>query len=183
MKTKSLYKQYSDAGAVAVVSLFFIGSPVMQHNSNAQFDAGAIALTGAAGAAGLALGNQWADQWQAAPYVAAGVLPALVNWGYSIFKNKNDEDKIKYYISGRNYERWIRSQETWYISTLDPYTGRPQAFSGLNAMDDGMPASEMGSQQSSQGINHLYTVPVKMPAGTYGGVPYTERVTEFPKLP
>jgi hypothetical protein len=183
MKTKSSLRQCKKVGLVATATLFFHISPMMQESANAQFDAAAIALTGAAGAAGLAIGEQWADQWQAAPYVAAGVLPALVNWGYNIFKSKNDEDKIRYYISGRNYERWIRSQETWYVSTLDPYTGRPQAFSGLNAMDDGMPAQEQGTAQGVQGINHVYTVPVKMPAGTYGGVPYTERLSEFPKLP
>lgn len=182
MKLKSLNKRYSNATMVALSSIFCLTSPITQEEAHGQFDAAALALTGGAGAAGLAIGNQFADQWAAAPYVAAGVLPALVNWGYSIFKSKNDEDKIKYYISGRNYERWIRSQETWYVSTLDPYTGRPQAFSGLNAMDDGMPPQNQ-SANGSQGINHVYTVPVKMPAGTYGGVPYTERLSEFPKLP
>jgi hypothetical protein len=182
MKNITLYKRFSDAGAVATLSLFFLGTPVIQESAQAQFDAASIVLTGAAGAAGYALGNQFTDQWAAAPYVGAAVIPAIVNWGYNIFRNKNDEDKIKYYLSGRNYERWIRSQETWYISTLDPYTGRPQAFSGLNAMDDGMPEQTQNGS-SDQGINHVYTVPVKMPAGTYGGVPYTERITEFPKLP
>ncbi len=182
MKNKLHFKNISKVSIIALTTIVITSSPIITSNANAQFDAASIALTGAAGAAGLALGNQWADQWEAAPYVAAGVLPALVNWGYNIFKSKNDEDKIKYYISGRNYERWIRSQETWYVSTLDPYTGRPQAFSGLNAMDDGMPPQTQANG-NAQGINHVYTVPVKMPAGTYGGVPYTERVTEFPKLP
>jgi hypothetical protein len=183
MKNIHFYKKSWIPNILAILTAAALLSPLCQQNSHAQFDAAAIALTGAAGAAGLAIGNEWQDQWSAAPYVAAGVLPALVNWGYNIFKSKNDEDKIKYYISGRNYERWIRSQETWYVSTLDPYTGRPQAFTGLEAMNDGMPQSSQETGQSSQGISHVYTVPVKMPAGTYGGVPYTERVTEFPKLP
>jgi hypothetical protein len=48
-------------------------------------------------------------------------------------------------------------------------------------MEDGMP--QVAKQGGEQGIDHVYTIPVKMPAGTYGGVPYTERITEFPKLP
>lgn len=177
---KNLY--YKTAMITFLGSLFFF-SPLSKKEANAQLDAAAILLTGAAGAGGYALGNQWADQWQAAPYVAAGVLPALVNWGYNIFKSKNDEDKIKYYISGRNYERWIRSHEIWYQSTLDPYTGRPQAFTGLNAMNDGMPPGSLDGGAEATSIDQVYTVPVKMPAGTYGGIPYTERITEFPKLP
>jgi hypothetical protein len=163
---------------LGICCTIFLGTPT---KSNAQLDAAAILLTGAAGAGGYALGNQWANQWQAAPYVMAGVLPALANWGYNIFKSKSDEDKIKYYISGRNYERWIRSHEIWYSSTLDPYTGRPQAFSGLNAMEDGMPKMAPNSDDFS--IDETYTVRVKMPAGTYDGVPYTERIADFPKLP
>lgn len=178
---KPFHKRFSTAGAITATLMLAMLTPMPQENAKA-FDAASLLLTGAAGAGGFALGNEFVDQWAAAPYVAAGVLPMLVNWGYSIFKNKNDEDKIRYYISGRNYERWIRSQETWYVSTLDPYTGRPQAFTGLNSMNDGMPPNTQAGE-SSQGINHVYTVPVKMPAGTYGGVPYTERLTEFPKLP
>jgi hypothetical protein len=49
-------------------------------------------------------------------------------------------------------------------------------------MDEGMPPSSGGSI-AEQEIDQVYTVPVKMPAGTYDGVPYTERITEFPKLP
>lgn len=168
--------------SVLGLSITILLSPLSKETSHAQVDAASILLTGAAGAAGLALGNQWEGQWANAPYVAAAVVPALVNWGYNIFKNKSDEDKIKYYISGRNYERWIRSQEVWYQSTLDPYTGRPQAFSGLNSMDEGMPANS-GMSAGEREIDEVYTVPVKMPAGTYDGVPYTERITEFPKLP
>lgn len=182
MKDKNLLLHLSSTTLVTILSITFLLSPASNKPANAQFDAASLVLTGAAGAAGYALGDQFTDQWAAAPYVGAAVIPALVNWGYNIFKSKNDEEKIKYYISGRNYERWIRSQETWYTSTLDPYTGRPQAFSGLNAMEDGMPDVSMGSQ-SANDISHVYTVPVKMPAGTYGGIPYTERVTEFPKLP
>jgi hypothetical protein len=174
-KTKNIF-------GILSISLAILVSPMSTQTSNAQVDAASILLTGAAGAAGLALGNQWEGQWANAPYVMAAAVPALVNWGYNIFKSKNDEEKIKYYISGRNYERWIRSQEVWYQSTLDPYTGRPQAFSGLNAMDEGMPPSSGGSI-AEQEIDQVYTVPVKMPAGTYDGVPYTERITEFPKLP
>lgn len=151
------------------------------HETKAQ-DATAALITAAAGAGGYAIGNSFKDQWEYAPIVGAAVLPALANWGYSVFKNKSDEDKIKYYISGRNYERWIRSQETWYQSTLDPTTGRPQAFSGLEAMNDGMPTASADSE-TRQPITHVYTTPVKLPAGTYNGVPYTERIADFPRLP
>jgi hypothetical protein len=182
MKMKKKNKLYSKSVLPIIAGALLTINPLVPTEANAQIDAASILLTGAAGAAGLALGEQWSDQWSAAPYAMAAVVPALVNWGYNIFKSKNDEEKIKYYISGRNYERWIRSQEVWYQSTLDPYTGRPQAFSGLNAMDDGMPPG-YGRQASNMEIDQVYTVPVKMPAGTYDGVPYTERITEFPKLP
>lgn len=145
-------------------------------------DATGALISAGAGAAGLLLGNQWVDQWAGAPYAAAAILPAIANFGYGMFKKKSDEDKIKYYISGRNYERWVQSQETWYQSTLNPYTGRPQAFSGLNEMDTGLPEGS-GEKEGATSITHVYTVPVKLPAGTYGGIPYTERIGEFPKLP
>jgi hypothetical protein len=144
-------------------------------------DATAALVSAGAGAAGVLLGNQWVDQWAGAPYAAAAILPAIANFGYDMFKKKSDEDKIKYYISGRNYERWVQSQETWYQSTLNPHTGRPQAFSGLNEMDAGMP--DTSGETGATSITHVYTVPVRLPAGTYGGTPYTERITEFPKLP
>jgi len=180
MKTSKII--FSRSLAAIAISTSILASVATAPKAEAQVDAASILLTGAAGAAGLALGNQWEGQWANAPYVMAAAVPALVNWGYNIFKSKNDEEKIKYYISGRNYERWIRSQEVWYQSTLDPYTGRPQAFSGLNAMDDGMPPGSNAGSTSGE-IDQVYTVPVKMPAGTYDGVPYTERITEFPKLP
>jgi hypothetical protein len=145
-------------------------------------DATAALLMAGAGAGGYALGEAFKDQWKYAPIVGAAVLPPIVNWGYSVFKNKNDEEKIKYYLSGRNYERWMQSQETWYQSTLDPHTGRPQAFSGLTEMNAGMPPMEGTSQQETP-ITQVYTAPVRLPAGTYQGVPYTERIQEFPKLP
>lgn len=162
---------------VVLLSLIF---PYLTSTALKAQDATDAILTGVTGTGGYLIGKAagWGTAGTAA---AAGVLPLLANFGYGIFKNKNDEEKIKYYISGRNYERWIRSNETWYQSTLDPYTGRPQAFSGLNAMDDGIPK---GAEKAPQGpINKLYTVPVKMPSGTYNGVPYTERIADFPKLP
>lgn len=165
-----------------VVATGVLASQLQPQPALAQ-DATAALLSAGAGAAGLLLGNQWESQWAGAPYAAAAILPAIANFGYGMFKKKSDEDKIKYYISGRNYERWMQSQETWYQSTLNPYTGRPQAFSGLNEMDSGLPESAVSTQAGASSITHVYTVPVKLPAGTYGGVPYTERVGEFPKLP
>lgn len=162
--------------AIAVAAAF------IQPQAKAQ-DAASALLTAGAGAAGLLLGNQFTNNWSGWPYVAAATIPAIANFGYGMFKKKSDEDKIKYYISGRNYERWVQSQEVWYQSTLNPYTGRPQAFSGLNEMDAGLPENYNAQGQTTNSITHVYTVPVRLPAGTYGGVPYTERVGEFPKLP
>jgi hypothetical protein len=78
------------------IATALIVTPLSNEKASAQVDAASILLTGAAGAAGLALGNQWEGEWANAPYVAAAVVPALVNWGYNIFKSKNDEEKIKY---------------------------------------------------------------------------------------
>ena len=175
MKTKNPLSK-----RIAVMLAVAICASAMTESAKSQ-DATAALITAGAGAAGVLLGNQWVDQWAGAPYAAAAILPAIANFGYGMFKKKSDEDKIKYYISGRNYERWVQSQETWYQSTLDPYTGRPQAFSGLNEMDAGLP--ETSGQTKAAPITHVFTVPVKLPAGTYGGVPYTERIGEFPKLP
>jgi len=166
-----------------LLALSILLLPFAVPQAQAQLDATGALLTAAAGAGGYAIGKQFENQWQYAPVVGAAVLPALANWGYGMFKNKTDEDKIEYYLSGRNYERWIHSQEIWYQSTLDPYTGRPQAFSGLEAMNDGMPAGSTSQNPTEEKITKVYTVPVKMPAGTYEGTPYTERITEFPKLP
>jgi hypothetical protein len=171
------------ANAPYGLMLLFVSTAALTTPAHGQ-DATSAILTAAGGAGGFAIGNQYKDQWGAAPYVGAAVLPVLANWGYGIFKNKSDEDKIKYYISGRNYERWIQSQSVWYQSTLDPYTGRPPAFSGLNAMNDGMPKQDPNAQSGENSkITKVYTIPVKVPAGTYDGTPYTERITEFPKLP
>ena len=157
---------------IATITVFTI-------KTNAQ-DATSAIITAAGGAGGFAIGN--ALKLGAGGTAAlAGAIPMIADFGYNIFKNKEDENKIEYYISGRNYERWIQSQTIWYQSTLDPYTGRPQAFSGLNAMNDGMPKQEENT--GNKQITEVYTVPVKVPAGTYEGTPYTERVTDFPKLP
>jgi hypothetical protein len=150
--------------------------------SYSQMDAAGALLTAAAGAGGFAIGESFKDQWQAAPYVGAALAPVLANWGYGAFKTKTEEEKLKFYLSGRNYERWIQSQKTWYQSTLDPHTGRPQAFTGLLEMDRGLPSVSQTNLDSVD-IGHIYTIPVKLPAGTYQGVPYTERVEGFPKLP
>lgn len=164
-----------------ILALAIIVASLAPTKNYAQ-DATAALITAAGGAGGYAIGKAFEDQWEWAPAVGAAVLPAVANWGYGVFKKKSDEDKIKYYISGRNYERWMQSQATWYQSTLNPYTGRPQAFTGLNEMDAGIQADQ-GQGQENPGIDRLYTVPVKLPAGTYEGVPYTERIGEFPKLP
>jgi hypothetical protein len=148
---------------------------------HAQVDAASALITAAAGAGGYAIGESFKNQWQGAPYLGAALAPAIANFGYNAFKNKNEEEKLKYYLSGRNYERWIQSQKTWYQSTLDPYTGRPQAFSGLLEMDRGMPTAP--NSKINPDIDQVYTIPIKIPAGTYDGTPYTERITEFPKLP
>ena len=149
---------------------------------SAAQDATGPILSGLAAFGGYAIGNAAKASFSAAPALGAAILPAIVNWGYDSYKDKQDEEKVKFYISGRNYERWIRSQTTWYTSTLDPYTGRPPAFSGLNAMDDGIPPKAT-AQTSEEDIRKVYTVPVKMPAGVYDGVPRTERTVQFPKLP
>jgi hypothetical protein len=149
---------------------------------NAQIDAASALITAAAGAGGYAIGESFKNQWEAAPYVGAAVAPMIANFGYNALKNKNDEEKLKFYLSGRNYERWIQSQKVWYQSTLDPYTGRPQAFTGLLEMDRGMPSNSQAPSHPPN-IDQVYTVPVKLPAGTYEGTPYTERISQFPKLP
>jgi hypothetical protein len=167
---------FTTAIAIATLSMAF-STP----KASAQDASGAL-ITAATGAIGYAIGNQFEDSWGGAPYAGAGIGAALGNWGYNSFRKKSDAEKMKYYISGANYQRWIMSQEIWYQSTLNPHTGRPQAFSGLNAMDDGMPQNH-GQPQPKQDISHVYTVPVKLPAGTYQGVPHTERIGQFPKLP
>lgn len=153
----------------------------LTEKSNAQ-DATAALLTALGGAGGYAIGKAFEKEWQHAPIAGAAILPMIANWGYNAFKKKSDEEKIKYYISGRNYERWLQSQKIWYQSTLDPYTGRPQAFSGLEAMDDGIP-EQFKQKSAKEDIAHVFTIPVRLPAGTYNGVPYTERIAAFPKLP
>lgn len=165
---------------LALVSL--LAFTALTPNPTQAQDATTTILSGLAGLGGFAIGNSVKSSFSAAPAVGAAVLPAIVNFGYDVYKTKQDEEKVKYYISGRNYERWIRSQTTWYTSTLDPYTGRPPAFSGLTSMDDGLPKK---SEQTvaEEDIRKVYTIPVKVPAGVYDGVPRTERTVQFPKLP
>lgn len=139
-------------------------------------------VSGLAGLGGAIIGDQFKDQWEYAPILGAALAPLIVDFGSQIFKNKNDRERIDFYISGRNYERWIQSQKTWYQSTLDPYTGRPPAFSGLHEMDAGMP-TDHGRDLSQQDIAQTFSIPVKMPAGEYDGIPRTERIIPFPKLP
>lgn len=139
-------------------------------------------ITGLSAVGGGLIGDQFKDQWQYAPIAGAALAPLIVDFGYNIFKNKNDREKIDFYISGRNYERWIQSQKVWYQSTLDPYTGRPPAFSGLTEMDAGMPTN-YGKKLSQEDIAQTFNIPVKLPAGEYQGIPRTERIVPFPKLP
>jgi len=162
--------------AILLSATLTITSPI----ASAQIDAAGALLTAAAGAGGYAIGEQFKDQLEIAPYLGAAIAPALANWGYSAFKSKNEEEKLKFYLSGRNYERWVQSQKVWYQSTLDPYTGRPQAFTGLSEMDRGI---DTPLADGNSDINHIFTVPVKVPSGTYGGTPYVERIEPFPKLP
>lgn len=151
--------------------------------ANAQYyDAARIALDLGGTAAGYLIGDQFKDQNKYAPLIGAAAGTLLTDFGYGIFKDKNDGAKLEFYISGRNYERWIRSQQGWYQSTLDPYTGRPPAFSGLNEMNIGIQANA-GAHGEDIPIDSLYTTPVKLEAGVYNGTPRTERIVEFPKLP
>jgi hypothetical protein len=131
---------------------------------------------------GGAIGQQFVDQWEYAPILGASLAPLIVDFGLNIFKSKNEKEKIDFYIAGRNYERWIQTQSPWFQSTLDPYTGRPPAFSGLNEMDAGIPKTEMANP-SQVDIAQTFSIPVKMPAGDYQGIPRTERIVPFPKLP
>jgi hypothetical protein len=139
-------------------------------------------ISGLSGLGGAAIGNQFKDQWEYAPLLGAALAPLIVDFGYNLFKDKNQREKLDYYISGRNYERWIQSQKIWYQSTLDPYTGRPPAFSGLTEMDAGMP-EDFGKELTQEDIAQTFSIPVKMPAGEYQGIPRTERIVPFPKLP
>jgi hypothetical protein len=145
-------------------------------------DATSVILDGMASVGGWAIGKAISPKSSTAPIIGATVAPMLTNWGYGAFKSKDEEEKLKHYIAGRNYERWIKSQTTWYQSTLDPTTGRPPAFDGLKTMDDGIPTQKT-TNADTESIKKTYTVPVKMPAGTYGGIPMTERIENFPKLP
>ncbi len=139
-------------------------------------------LSGLSAVGGGIIGNQFKDQWQYAPIAGAALAPLIVDFGYNIFKGKQDKDRIDFYISGRNYERWIQSQKSWYQSTLDPYTGRPSAFSGLSEMDAGVP-KDQGKDIPQADISQTFNIPVKLPAGEYEGIPRTERIVPFPKLP
>ena len=153
---------------------------VMLITSNEKIKAQDLTRLGAdaaGGVGGFLIGNHFGGATGGLIGGGAGAL--ITDFAMSAFQHKSDRDKLEYYISGRNYERWVESQKTWYTSTLDPYTGRPQAFSGLGYMDVGMPPSAPVENKEDAGIN----VPVKIPAGTYGGVPKVARTVEFPKLP
>ena len=139
-------------------------------------------ISGLAALGGGAIGQQFVDQFQYAPILGASLAPLIVDFGYNIFKGKTENERIDFYIAGRNYERWIQSQSPWYQSTLDPYTGRPPAFSGLKEMDSGMP-KPVKEDMSEEDITQVFSIPVKMPAGEYQGIPRTERIIPFPKLP
>lgn len=143
-------------------------------------------IQGLSALGGYAIGSAFKKDFAQAPALGAGALPILTTFGYEAYKNKNDEEKIKYYLAGRNYERWIRAQNLWYQSTLDPTTGRPPAFSGLNAMDIGLPTpppSAYSAPSSFPNLQNVYSQPVKVPAGTYDGIPKPEHYRTFPKLP
>lgn len=165
-----------------ICTLALLGCISTVHKAQAQIDFVSPFITGLSAVAGGVIGNQFKDQWEYAPIAGAALAPLIVDFGYNIFKGKQDKERIDYYISGRNYERWIQSQKTWYQSTLDPYTGRPPAFSGLNEMDAGMP-KDYGKQMDQADIAQTFSIPVRVPAGEYQGIPRTERLVPFPKLP
>lgn len=173
MKTSTLLKTAAALVLIAVLT----PTPKAQ----AQDFVGPL-LSAASAVGGGIIGNQFKDQWQYAPIAGAALAPLIVDFGYNIFKGKQDKDRIDFYISGRNYERWIQSQKTWYQSTLDPYTGRPPAFSGLSEMDAGIP-QDQGKDLPQEDIAQTFNIPVKLPAGEYEGIPRTERIVPFPKLP
>jgi len=167
--------------ALLAALTFLTFSPLEEAKSQ---DFTSVFLNGLAASGGYLIGREFEDQWEYAPILGAAAATALVDFGYQVFRKKDNQVKVDYYISGRNYERWLQSNKIWYQSTLDPYTGRPPAFSGLTAMDDGIPKPPPGSADE-QGIDitQTFSIPVKMPAGTYNGTPRTERIVPFPKLP
>ena len=93
------------------------------------------------------------------------------------------------YLEGRAYERWGNAKKHWHTYTLDPHSGKPMAFKGLDF--------ENGNDTSNSNSNSDYNtdprtasevkpagtmVPVVVESGSYGGVDRTKRTLLFPKL-
>lgn len=150
-------------------------------HSQAQ-DLGQIGGDALAGGAGYMVGNTLFKGNPAATAATTGGAILLADFGQTMFARHQNEDRLRYYNSGANYQRWIQSQKEWYTSTLDPYTGRPPAFNGLGAMDDSMPKATAATSANSGGPVYVM-VTAKVPQGNYDGVNRTARVVQFPRLP
>lgn len=137
---------------------------------------------------GYAIGQTQNDKFEGAGATGAAVGLLVSDWGYKKHKKSVENQKMEYYLAGIKYQRWGQANKHWHTYTLDPNTGKPPAFTGL----------DFGNNNSSNSISTNYNkdankstavtkkaiqVPVVIDEGKYGGIQRTKRTLWFPKLP
>ena len=140
-------------------------------------------------ALGYAIGNTQEDKFKQAGAVGAAAGALIGDYGYKKYKEKSEHKEQEAYLEGRAYERWGNAKKHWHTYTLDPHSGKPMAFKGLDF--------ENGNDTSNSNSNSDYNtdprtasevkpagtmVPVVVESGSYGGVDRTKRTLLFPKL-
>jgi hypothetical protein len=173
--------------ALLASAVFLTGLAAPPSAPAQTFDLANLLVQTASGLGGYLIGKTIAPH-NGGLQAGLGVGGALLgNFGYGYYQKKEKDKILEAYLHGRNDERWAELHNYWYQSTLDPTTGRPPAFSGLNAMDDGLPnrgrRPPPNSYGAPEGAPQPRWVPMRLPAGVYNGVPRTERIIWVPKLP
>ena len=121
---------------------------------------GPAALAGAGGAGGALAGQKLGDG-SIGPIILGGALGAGIATAVGIeMQRKAAREKAEAFEEGRRYEREIESQEKWYKATLEPE-------------DPNIGEKPRTSKQ----------VRATEPAGTIGGMRFSERETLQKTLP
>jgi hypothetical protein len=159
--------------------------------ANAQTGLADIGIKTVGAGLGYAIGQTQNDKWEAAGATGAVIGLAAADYGYKKHKSSSHAKNMNYYMSGVRYQRWGQAKKHWHTYTLDPTTGKPTAFQGLdfsnttsNTTTKAVKSSyNINANKPSAVTKKAIQVPVVVSAGKHGGVERTQRTLWFPKLP
>ncbi len=158
-----------------------------------NLDPAKLGTQAASAALGYAVGDTQSSNFKEAGAVGAAAGALIGDFAYEKVKENKVEKKTnevhQAYIDGRNFERWGNAKKHWGTYTLDPNTGDPIAFSGLdfnklqNNSEEAIGSTYNTSNQRASGVlPEAKVIPVIIEEGDYNGVNRSKRTLLFPKL-